>query len=197
VTRRKPSRNSRSLAAVLLLATAGALAEPSQPRPRPTIPPAPDCLDEASSFHRVNPWVLRAIIWHESSNRPRIVVRNQNGSVDVGLGQINTVHFKELGLYNVEPARLLEPCVNTYVSAWLLARAMKQHGNTWESVGAYHSETPSYKWAYVRLIQGVLQRWQILQPPGSPSIYTSPDSSADVATLDRGTAEDRRVEQHP
>jgi soluble lytic murein transglycosylase-like protein len=153
---------SAMAAAFALVATVGAWAKPV-PGVSSAIPNAPDCLDEAAAFHRVNPWVLRAIIWQESGNRPGVVVRNTNGSVDVGLGQINSVHYRELGLYNVAPAQLLDSCVNTYVAAWLLAKKMKAHGNTWEAVGAYHSETPAEKWLYVNRIQAILARWQAVE----------------------------------
>jgi len=151
-----------AIAILSLAASTGALAKPAT-RASGEVPVAPDCLDQASDFHRVNAWVLRAIIWQESGNRSTVVVRNTNGSVDVGLGQINSVHYRELGLYNVAPAQLLDSCVNTYVAAWLLAKKMKAHGNTWEAVGAYHSETPSEKWPYVARIQGILARWQVVE----------------------------------
>jgi len=128
----------------------------------PQIPPAPECFQEAADFHNVNPWVLRAIIWHESRNNPTLILRNTDGSYDVGYGGINSVHWKELGGFNVEPADLKDGCVNSYVAAWLLARKVKKYGDTWDAIGAYHSETPDKKMAYAGRIRQVLIRWRVI-----------------------------------
>ena len=38
-------------------------------------------------------------------------------------------------------ATLMEPCKNVYIAAWHLKQKMNRYGNTWQAVGAYHSET--------------------------------------------------------
>lgn len=147
------------LAVLALLAPLWAAAGPTQPAPN--IPEAPECSADAASFHGVNEWVLRAIIWHESGNRPAIVTTNTDKSNDIGLGGINTVHLPELGLYGVDRKQLTDACINTYTTAWLMAKKIAKHGDTWEAVGAYHSETPKFKWAYANRIRAVLLRWRV------------------------------------
>jgi len=119
-------------------------------------------LEEAAQFHGVNSWVMRAIIWHESRNKPHLVLRNTNGSYDIGLGGINTVHSRDLAPYMIDADALKDGCTNSYVTAWLLAKKVKKHGDGWEAIGAYHSETPDKKWAYVERIRSILIRWQIV-----------------------------------
>lgn len=119
-----------------------------------------ECVPEAAAYHGVNELVVQAIIWHESGNRPNIVVRNSNGSVDVGLGGINSIHYHELRRHNVAPDQLLNGCVNVYVTAWLLSKKVARHGHTWQAVGAYHSETPAFKWAYAQRIRRVILGWR-------------------------------------
>jgi soluble lytic murein transglycosylase-like protein len=114
---------------------------------------------EAAEYHGVSAQVVKAIIWHESINKPNLVLKNRNGSVDIGLGGINSIHYQELGRYNVQPEHLLDGCVNAYVTAWLLAKKVARYGHTWEAVGAYHSETPAFKWAYAKRIERVLSGW--------------------------------------
>lgn len=118
-----------------------------------------ECVPEAAAYHGVNELVVQAIIWHESRNRSSLVIRNSNGSVDVGLGGINSIHYRELGRYNVAPDQLLDGCVNVYVTAWLLSKKVARYGQTWEAVGAYHSETPALKLAYAQRIRRVLAGW--------------------------------------
>ncbi|MFX7866290.1 lytic transglycosylase domain-containing protein, partial [Acinetobacter baumannii] len=79
-----------------------------------------DCLDDAANYYRLDPTLVRAIAWHESGMRPLAVNRNSNGSVDVGLMQINSSWFPTLARVGIAPEHLWNPCVNAYVGAWIL-----------------------------------------------------------------------------
>jgi soluble lytic murein transglycosylase-like protein len=107
----------------------------------------------------VNPLILRAIAWFESKGDPNAVHRNADGSIDVGQTQINSVHFGELRRYGVPPHALKDACVNIYVAAWMLKQKMIRYGNTWQAIGAYHSETPQLRDQYARNIHSVLVSW--------------------------------------
>jgi soluble lytic murein transglycosylase-like protein len=122
------------------------------------------CLQGAARYHGVNPLILRAIIFHESRDDPNLVMKNKNGSIDVGLGGLNSVHFPELARYGIGKDQLLDGCVNVYVSAWHLAKQVKIHGNTWTAVGTYHSKTPSKRDRYATLIFEVLKSWRAIPP---------------------------------
>jgi hypothetical protein len=41
-------------------------------------------------------------------------------------------------------------------AAWHLKKKMIKYGNTWAAIGAYHSETPRQREAYVRSIKSTL-----------------------------------------
>lgn len=118
-----------------------------------------DCFVQAGNYQGVNPWILRAIAWFESKGNPSAVHRNADGSVDIGQAQINSIHFGELRRYGVPPSALKDACVNTYVAAWMLKQKMIEHGNTWQAIGAYHSETPHLRDQYARSIHAVLVSW--------------------------------------
>jgi soluble lytic murein transglycosylase-like protein len=116
------------------------------------------CLMPAAQRHGVNPHILRAILQVESGMRPHVVSRNHNGSIDVGMAQINSIHFRELAQWGITPDRLLDPCVATHVAAWHLKRVILRHGNTWFGVAAYHSATPVHNQRYQDLLRQELMR---------------------------------------
>jgi soluble lytic murein transglycosylase-like protein len=122
-----------------------------------------DCFDEAARYQKVNPLILRAIAWQESHNTPDALHKNANGSTDYGLMQINSVHLPVLAQYGISTETLMQPCKNVYIAAWHLRQKMNKYGNTWEAVGAYHSETPALRDHYARQIIGILGSWKLLQ----------------------------------
>ncbi|KWO60727.1 BapC protein [Burkholderia ubonensis] len=123
-----------------------------------------DCFDEAAKYQQVNPLILRAIAWQESRNRPDARNKNANGSTDYGLMQINSIHLLVLSRYGIGRDTLMEPCKNVYIAAWHLRQKMNRYGNTWQAVGAYHSETPSLRDKYAKQIAGILTQWKLLPP---------------------------------
>jgi soluble lytic murein transglycosylase-like protein len=122
-----------------------------------------DCFDEAAGYQKVNPLILRAIAWQESHNRPDALHKNANGSTDYGLMQINSIHLATLSQYGISTGTLMEPCKNVYIAAWHLRQKMNKYGNTWQAVGAYHSETPSLRDQYSKQIAGILEKWNLLR----------------------------------
>lgn len=123
-----------------------------------TVSPAERCVAPAALRHGVNPQILRAILQVESAMRPHVVQRNTNGSVDVGMAQINSVHFPELAQWGITPKQLLDPCVAAHVAAWHLKRGLVRHGNTWFGVAAYHSVTPEHNARYQARVKEALMR---------------------------------------
>ena len=117
-----------------------------------------DCITDAAAYHHVNPTVLYAIAKHESRLNPSFIGTNKNGTIDVGLFGINSVHFNDLKKFGITQAKLLDPCVNAYVGAWLYSQKVGRYGNTWEAVGAYHSKTPQFKYSYVSKIQNQVMK---------------------------------------
>ena len=110
------------------------------------------CVELAAEFHKVNGPVLYAILRHESRLRPTTVVSNTNGTYDIGIGGINSVHLPELRSVGVTPPDLLNACVGTFVTAWKLSQHMHRWGNSWWAIGAYHSITPRHNARYQVLI---------------------------------------------
>ena len=92
----------------------------------------------------------------ESDLRPWAFGRNTNGTVDMGMAQINSIHLPELARHGIQSQHLFDPCVASYVAAWLLRRNIDRHGLTWFGVAAYHSLTPEHNQRYQGLLMKVL-----------------------------------------
>lgn len=119
------------------------------------------CFAEASARYSVNEFILRAIALHESRMIPSLQLVNSNGSVDIGLMGINTVHIspgERLYQAGMKSAMLLDPCTNVMTGAYLLRLKMNRFGNTWTAVGAYHSMTDQYNVAYQGRIRAALDK---------------------------------------
>ena len=117
------------------------------------IPAWADCIDMAATRHGVNSDLLRAIAYFESSLNPAAVHKNANGTVDIGLMQINSVHLPVLAKYGIDRAKLSGSCVSAEVGAALLQALTIRYGPTWRAVGEYHSHTPGLAAAYARSIR--------------------------------------------
>lgn len=114
--------------------------------------------------------ILRAIGWHESRFRADAMHRNENQSIDMGLMQINSIHLAELKRYGIDARTLQDGCASVYIGAWHLRRKIARYGNTWEAVGAYHSETPALRDRYAQSIIGILRQWQQPRREGVPAV---------------------------
>jgi len=117
------------------------------------------CFEEAAAAYEIHPSVLQAIAKHESGNRPALVLKNSNGTFDIGLMGINTVNLAPYGsLAMLKPEQLLDPCTNVMAGTFLLQRKVAKYGMTWAAIGAYHSETPVHSSRYQWLIYGVMNK---------------------------------------
>lgn len=121
------------------------------------------CVTGAAEYHGVNPWVLKAILKVESGFNPSAYNRNANGTVDVGMAQINSIHFRKLQRFGVGPADLMDGCVATYVAAWHLAAQIREHGNTWFGIASYHSTSACQNGRYAALLWNALLGWGVVQ----------------------------------
>lgn len=112
-----------------------------------------NCWEQAGIRYGVSPQILVAIAMQESSLKPDTINRNSNGTTDYGLMGVNTVWLKELRQFGITEAHLMHPCVNVHIGAWIYSLRVREFGNTWRAVGAYHSKTPSKLAKYMSAIQ--------------------------------------------
>lgn len=101
-----------------------------------------DCFDNAGQYYRIDPDYLRAIAWQESRFKTNAVNKNYDGSLDIGIMQINTKTLNSIKKEypSLTKERLLnEPCLNIFVGSMLLKRNFDMYGRKWISVGMYNA----------------------------------------------------------
>lgn len=113
------------------------------------------CFQEAGQRYGVSPVLLWSIAKAESSLNSFVVHHNPNGTVDVGLMQINSIWAEQLGQ---TWKHLGDPCTNVMAGAWILRQCMQDYGYTWKAVGCYHSRTPERRDAYALRIAAILEQ---------------------------------------
>lgn len=112
-----------------------------------------DCIVDAAQCFKINPLVIKAIIWQESHNQQNIVNKNTNNTIDVGIMQINSIHFNSLNKLGFSESLLRQnSCVNVFSGVWVLKQSILRYGYTWDGIGNYHSHTPLHHDDYVKKI---------------------------------------------
>lgn len=98
------------------------------------------CWDEAASRYNLEPELLQAIAAVESGYRAQAMNHaNRNGTRDIGLMQINSIHLPRLLKQGITEERLLsEPCLSVEVGASILAEFVRRFGYNWTAVGSYN-----------------------------------------------------------
>ncbi|QQG29057.1 lytic transglycosylase domain-containing protein [Pectobacterium carotovorum] len=116
-----------------------------------------DCITEAAMCFQINPLLIKAIIFQESGNRQHAITKNKNNTIDVGLMQINSIHFKELSSIGISEQTLREnSCANVFSGTWILHKVIQKHGYSWDGIGKYHSSTPHHHDKYINKIISII-----------------------------------------
>lgn len=99
-----------------------------------------DCWEETASRYDIEPELLQAIAAVESGYRAGAInTTNSNGTRDIGLMQINSIHLPRLLKQGITEDRLLsEPCLSVEVGASILAEFIRRFGYNWTAVGSYN-----------------------------------------------------------
>lgn len=115
------------------------------------------CILAASQRYRVNTEILNAIVLTEGTKVGQ-VLQNTNGSIDMSVMGINSIHLRDLSEYNIDRSVLLDhPCVNVMIGAWLMKQKLvevntKDPAQLWRAIGNYHSRTPIFNQRYQKLV---------------------------------------------
>lgn len=127
---------------LVLGALLGCALFPPASRAAPAAIPYQPCFDRVGRYYHISPVLLEAIAMQESRMNPLAIDRDTDGSVDIGIMQINSSHFAELARLGYPPQVLWTPCANIAAGAWVLANNMRRMGVSWRAVGAYNSGNP-------------------------------------------------------
>ncbi|HDF2344514.1 TPA: transglycosylase SLT domain-containing protein [Morganella morganii] len=106
----------------------------------PVLSVAQDCYDLAGHDYHIDPDLLRAISFRESSFRTDALNRVSDEKYAVGLMQIHSQNFSELRKYGIQENMLKhDPCMNIYTGAYYLAKFIHLEKDIWRGVGAYNA----------------------------------------------------------
>lgn len=101
------------------------------------------CWKNAAEKYKVDPYILYSIAFFESTHDNTKVNHNQNGTVDKGIMQINSIWLPELSNIGYTEKTLNDPCLSLKAGAYILSQKIAHaNGNIWKGVGMYHSSTP-------------------------------------------------------
>lgn len=122
-----------------------------------------DCVRYAAQCFQVNPSLIRAIIWQESRFEPKAVNQNSNRTRDIGLMQINSVNLPMLNTLGISAQSIREnSCVNVFSGTYILHKLVQRYGYSWNTIGRYHSATPTFNSKYVdKLLDTLTQPAQV------------------------------------
>ncbi|MDT8924963.1 lytic transglycosylase domain-containing protein [Pseudomonas taiwanensis] len=112
------------------------------------------CVNQSSQSYQLKPVMLKTIIAVEGG-RVGTISPNSNGSYDLGVMQVNTLHLPsikaELG-YSWKDL-VFDPCKNIQAGSWILSKRLSEvPGKPWLAVGNYHSKTPKFRTRYLKKI---------------------------------------------
>lgn len=100
---------------------------------------------QIGSHFDIPPTLLKKIAKIESNLNERCVGVNKNKTVDYGLMQINSCHFKTLAPYGIGEHNIMNPKVNITAAAILLKKYVVKEGFNLHEIGKYHSHTAKFK----------------------------------------------------
>ena len=128
------------------------------------------CMLAAATAHHLPPRVLPAMQAVEGG-APGMMHVNIDGSVDLGVMQINSFWLPKIAADLREPAPAVvlrlrdEPCFNIEIAAAILQFCLAEaRGNMMHAVGLYHSRDPARGQAYAGRVLLAAKRLFVLRP---------------------------------
>jgi soluble lytic murein transglycosylase-like protein len=133
------------------------------------------CFEDAGKKYAISPMLLECIARTESNLDPTATNKNKNGSVDIGLMQVNSYWIRILGL---DRDRLItDACYNTMAGALILRQCIDRHGYTWEAVGCYNAismdKKTAYSWKIFRQLKSERRRQKSVDATLGKDLHSS------------------------
>lgn len=95
---------------------------------------------DAGERQHIDPWMIYSVAKVESGNNPLAFNKNRNGTYDIGIMQINTVHLPTLAKFGISKDDLWNPETNIHVGAWVLSGCIQKHGYTTKALDCYNGD---------------------------------------------------------
>lgn len=71
--------------------------------------------------------------------------------------QINSSWLPTLKRYGITEQSLFDPCTNTLVGAWVLAKNFRELGYNWNAIGAYNAKSQDKRAIYAQKVASALK----------------------------------------
>jgi len=115
---------------------------------------------EAGEKYQIDPWLLYSIAKVESNVNPIAFNKNKNGTFDIGVMQINTIHKNTLIKNGGSLQDLWSPQTNIMYGAWVLRGCMNKHGYTTKAIDCYNGDkTGKYSQKVIAMYQSESKKW--------------------------------------
>lgn len=99
-------------------------------------------------------FLMKAIALTENADFDNnAIMKNENGTIDIGLMQINSMWKYWLPEANITHQKLKDPDFNIKIAYTIVSKIIEQHGYSWDSIGRYHSGTPKFKERWLNKIK--------------------------------------------
>ncbi|APZ44559.1 lytic transglycosylase domain-containing protein [Acidihalobacter ferrooxydans] len=117
------------------------------------------CLMRAAHAYHLSPWAIIGIMKAEGG-KPGQIVRDANGTFDMGPMQINSLWLPRLASQGITAQELASNgCLNVKVGAAILRLNINQAGgNLVKGIGWYHSRIPTLAQQYRLRVSRQLER---------------------------------------
>ena len=105
-------------------------------------------------IHKIPAELLWGIAKTESEFNPRAVGINENGTKDLGLMQVNSIHEAELKRRNLTLNDLFDPEINVSYATEYLAKCFDKHGFTWQGLNCYNGRIKNNSY-HLRVLKNI------------------------------------------
>lgn len=112
------------------------------------------CMVASAAFYHLPPRVLPSIQRVEGG-KAGLIMKNTNGTFDLGLMQVNTIWVKPLSAYThldaytIKDRLIYDPCFSIAAAAVIMRQYMAEtHGDVVTAVGYYHSHQKALSISY-------------------------------------------------
>lgn len=109
------------------------------------------------AFFNIPPELLWGIAKYESNFDPKAVNHNSNGTIDIGLMQINSIHKEAVEAADLSIDDLYNPKISVYFAGKILSKCLKKHGFTYQGLNCYNGKTANNSY-HKKVLAQILKR---------------------------------------
>lgn len=111
------------------------------------------CINNAAITYHVSAKLIVSILQVERGQSGKII-KNKNGTYDIGVMAINSLWLPELKKHGIsEQAIQFDVCENVFVGTWILSKKLAGRNDLLAGIGDYNSHRPSFNQRYYNKVR--------------------------------------------